>query len=413
MDTLPPRLDFLTRFVYTFSESDLHRSQVKDFFYSAAESPAIPMTQITVRLTAPRDRSYAVEIRPGLFASLPELLTRDARGGRIFIVTDTTVARLYATRIHRLLRKNNHDCLLLVVPPGEQSKSERTAYRLQSRLLRGGIRRDSLVVAIGGGVVGDLAGYVAATILRGVRFVQVPTTLLAQVDSSVGGKVGIDHPAGKNLIGAFHQPESVYCDPLVLRTLPTREFRNGLAEVIKIAAALDPDLFTTIEENAAKLSRTSTRILTQVIATSVGLKAAIVERDEREAGLRATLNLGHTIAHALEASAGYALRHGEAVAIGLAAEARIAREMSLLDGNDCERLVSTLKRAGLPTELPKNLHKRKFIEALALDKKGDAGGSKFVLLRSIGKCALGVSVPAEILSKTAGLGSILKRSLSR
>jgi 3-dehydroquinate synthase len=371
------------------------------------------MTQVTVRLAAPRDRSYAVEIRPGLFASLPELLMRDARGGRIFIITDTTVARLYATRIHRLLRKHDRDCLLLVVPPGEHSKSERTAYRLQSKLLRGGIRRDSLVVAIGGGVVGDLAGYVAATILRGVRFVQVPTTLLAQVDSSVGGKVGIDHPAGKNLIGAFYQPDSVYCDPLVLRTLPHREFRNGLAEVIKIAAALDPDFFTAIEGNAATLSRTNTRFLTELIATSVGLKAAIVESDEREAGLRATLNLGHTIAHALEASAGYALRHGEAVAIGLAAEARIAREMNLLDGNDCDRLVATVRKARLPTELPKNLHKRKFIGALALDKKGDAGGPKFVLLRSIGKCALGVSVPAEIIRKTTGIGSILKGARPR
>lgn len=371
------------------------------------------MTQIAVRLTTPRDRSYAVEIRPGLFSSLPELLTRDARGGRIFIVTDTTVARLYAGDVLRRLRGKSVAPLMLVVPPGEDSKSERTAYRLQTRLLREGIRRESLIAAIGGGVVGDLAGYVAATILRGVRFVQVPTTLLAQVDSSVGGKVGIDHPAGKNLIGAFHQPESVYCDPLVLRTLTPREFRNGLAEVIKIAAALDADFFATIEANAARLTRTNSRMLTTLIEKSVGLKAAIVESDERESGLRATLNLGHTVGHALEASAAYALRHGEGVAIGLAAEARMAREMNLLHGSDCDRLIATLRKAGLPTELPKNLRKRAFLKALALDKKGDGAGPRFVLLRSIGKSALGVTVPADIIRKTVGFGSIIKRARPR
>lgn len=370
------------------------------------------MTQITVRMPVSRDRSYTVEIRPGLFSSLPDHLHRDARGGRIFIITDATVARLYAAAIDRSLRSLQGDTLMLVVPPGERSKSERTAYGLQSRLLRAGIRRNSLIVAIGGGVVGDLAGYVAATILRGVRFVQVPTTLLAQVDSSVGGKVGIDHPAGKNLIGAFHQPESVYCDPLVLRSLPPREFRNGLAEVIKIAAALDAGFFAAIEENAGQLSRTSSRFLAEMIVKSVGLKAGVVERDEREAGFRATLNLGHTVAHALEASAAYALRHGEAVAIGLAAEARIARDMGLLAGGECERLVETLRRAGLPTELPKNLQKRRFNAALAMDKKGDAVGPKFVLLKGIGSSALGIAVPAEILRKTVGSGGIFKRSLS-
>lgn len=371
------------------------------------------MTRITVRLDAPRDRSYAVEIRPGLFSSLPDLLTGDARGGRIFIITDTTVARLYARALLRRLPESTATPLMLVVPPGERSKNERTAYRLQSRLLREGIRRDSLIVAIGGGVVGDLAGFVAATVLRGVRFVQVPTTLLAQVDSSVGGKVGIDHPAGKNLIGAFHQPRAVYCDPLVLRTLAPREFRNGLAEVIKIAAALDPDFFAAIEANAPRLSRTNSRMLTTLIATSVGLKAAVVESDEREAGLRATLNLGHTIGHALEASAAYALRHGEAVAIGLATEARIAEEMNLLRAHDRDRLITTLRKAGLPTELPGNLRKSAFIKALALDKKGDAAGPRFVLLRSIGRSALGVTVPAGIIRKTAGFGSIMKRSRPR
>ena len=364
------------------------------------------MTRIRVRLDAPRDRSYSVEIRPGLFSSLPEMLLKDAGEGRLFIVTDATVARLYARDIVRRLRDAGTAPKLLVVPSGERSKSERVAYRLQSRLLREGIRRDSLIVAFGGGVVGDLAGYVAATVLRGVRFVQVPTTLLAQVDSSVGGKVGIDHPSGKNLIGAFHQPVSVYCDPLVLRTLAPREFRNGLAEVIKIAAALDAGFFAYIEEHAGNISRSNTRILTTLIERSVALKASIVEQDERESGLRAALNLGHTIGHALEASGGFALKHGEGVAIGLAAEARMASAMHLLPDEECTRLIGTLRKTGLPTELPKKVRAGRFLASLALDKKGSWTGARFVFLRKIGTSALGIEVPEELIRKSIGLGSI-------
>jgi len=363
------------------------------------------MTQIRVQLDTPRDRSYTIDIRPGLLTALPGMLARQARRARLFVITDATVARLYGRAMFRELVRAGADVRFLVVPAGERSKNVAVAHGLQSRLLRGGVRRDSIVVALGGGVVGDLAGYVAATVLRGVRYVQIPTTLLAQVDSSVGGKVGVDHSAGKNLIGAFHQPTAVYIDPLVLRTLPRAEFRNGLAEVVKIAAALDREFFAFIERNVRKLVRTRVRLLTDLIAHAVGLKAAVVEEDEFESGLRKSLNVGHTIGHALEASTRYSLKHGEGVAIGMAAEARVAVALGVLPKDDANRLLRTMRAIGLPTSVPRRVKPAVFASSLALDKKSDAGGTTYVLLRSIGRCAIGVPVPDALIRRTLGIGS--------
>jgi 3-dehydroquinate synthase len=257
---------------------------------------------IKVRLADSADRSYSILIRQGLYKELPGLLEELVGKRRVFLISDTTVSRLYGDTLLRLIRRHRLDATLVSLPPGERSKNPENLLRLQSALLRGGVQRDSFVVAFGGGVIGDLAGFVAATVLRGIRFIQVPTTLLAQVDSSVGGKVGVDHPLGKNLLGAFHQPSAVYIDPALLQTLSDKEYRNGLAEVVKIAVALDRRFFEYLERNIEPINARDVHTLAFMIEKAVGLKAAVVEADEHETGLRKALNLGHTVGHALEAA---------------------------------------------------------------------------------------------------------------
>lgn len=350
---------------------------------------------IPVRLKQSYDRSYEVLVSAGLLARLPGIVARRWPGRKSFVITDTRVARLYGGDLQRKLAAAGVDISMLAFRQGEQSKNAGTAYHLQAHLLRNGVKRDSLIIALGGGVVGDLAGYVAATVLRGIGFIQVPTTLLAQVDSSVGGKVGIDHPVGKNLIGAFHQPLAVFIDPTVLSTLPDEEFRNGLAEIAKIAAALDAPLFRRIERIAPRLRKKDVRQLSWLIARAVGLKAAVVERDEFESGLRKVLNLGHTIGHAVEATSGYEIKHGAAVAIGMAAEAELAVRLGLMPEQDRNRLLKTLRALKLPTSMPHVHRQAPFFEALAADKKSRAGGLRFVLPSAIGSSALDVSVPPE------------------
>jgi len=363
------------------------------------------MPRIRVRLDASRDRSYTVEIRAGILAEVPQILSRAEGKRRMFVVTDANVARHYGRPLAEGLAAAGCKVTLLDVPAGERSKGAATVNGLYGKLFRGGVTRDSLVIALGGGVIGDLAGYLAATVLRGVRLIQIPTSLLAQVDSSVGGKVGIDHPAGKNLIGAFHQPSAVYIDPEVLGTLPDDEFTNGFAEVIKIAAALDAPFFAQIERNVPRIRKENTALNMRIVETAVALKASVVEKDERETGLRRVLNLGHTIGHALESATGFALKHGQAVAIGMAAEAQISRELGLLGQSDCRRLSAILESAGLPVAHSGVIKERAFMSAIALDKKADAAGPRFVLLRRIGECSPGVAVPADLVRKTMGFVS--------
>jgi 3-dehydroquinate synthase len=355
------------------------------------------MKNIRVRLTPSTRTSYAIQIKSGLLVSLPATLASAYRGRRIFIITDANVAAYYASRFHRRIVQEGAETVLLEVAPGELSKSHAVVHALHTKLLAYGVRRDSVVMAIGGGVVGDLAGYVAATILRGISYVHIPTTLLAQVDSSVGGKVGINHARGKNLIGAFHQPDGVFIDPDVLHTLPAVEFRNGLAEGVKIAAALDGGFFEYLERSSFALRKGNTRLLSQVIHTAVGLKAGVVSRDEREQGLRKVLNLGHTLGHAVESATGYAIPHGYAIAAGMAAEAKIAVDMGFLRSKEYRRLVTVLQTLRLPTRLPGSLNRKTFLGALNVDKKAEGGGTRFVLLKSIGESMIGVDVPQNLI----------------
>jgi 3-dehydroquinate synthase len=274
--------------------------------------------------------------------------------------------------------------------------------RLQSKLLDERVNRDSLVVALGGGVIGDLAGFVAATVLRGIQYVQVPTTLLAQVDSSVGGKVGVDHRLGKNMIGAFHQPSAVFIDPVLLRTLPDVEYRNGIAEIVKIAAGLDRSFFSFLERNVSLINVRDVRVVSILIARAVGLKAAVVARDEFEQGLRKVLNLGHTIGHALEAATGYSMKHGLGVSMGVATEAKLAVRLGMMKEQECVRLTTLLSNLGLPVRIPRGVNAKKFATALAHDKKSDSLGTTFVLPTRIGKCVIGARVPRSVLRDVMG-----------
>jgi len=305
--------------------------------------------------------------------------------GRCALVTDANVEKLYAAQVVAALEKSGFAPTVISVPPGEASKSLATLEVLYDRMTSAGLDRASAVFALGGGVVGDLAGFAAATFLRGVPVVQIPTTVVAQVDSALGGKTGVNHRHAKNLIGAFHQPRLIVADVTTLATLPDREFREGLAEVIKYGAIMDAPMIADLEHSLDSILARKPDLLEAVVARSLAHKAAVVAADEREAGLRKTLNFGHTIGHAIEASAGYGnYLHGEAVAIGMAAAARLSSAYAGLSADEASRLHRLLERAGLPTAMPPRWQSDEFLRALNLDKKRAAGSIEFVLLDRLG-----------------------------
>jgi 3-dehydroquinate synthase len=291
---------------------------------------------------------------------------------------------------------------LVEIPDGEEFKNSTTLNRVYDEFLEAGVDRGSFVVALGGGVVGDVAGYAAATWMRGIPFVQVPTTLLAQVDSSVGGKTGIDHPRGKNLIGAFYQPRLVLIDIDTLATLDQRQFRAGLAEVIKYGVAIDLPFFEFIETNSTEILTMDPDLLIEIIHRSCQLKAHVVELDEKEAGLRAVLNYGHTLGHAFESLSGYrGLVHGEAVAIGMALAARVSAAEGLCSREDVSRISALITRCGLPVENP-HYDRQQLLNAVATDKKSKGGSISFICNKGIGMSAMSHHTPEELL-KLSGL----------
>ncbi len=333
-----------------------------------------------------KPRPYTVHVGCGLLEQIGSLSLAAGLNGRVAVVTDTNVGSLYRERVVHALKPLDDAPLVIEVEPGERSKSFATLERIYDKLVEARFDRHSAIVALGGGVVGDLAGFAAATFLRGVALVQVPTSLLAQVDSALGGKTAINHPLGKNLIGAFYQPALIAADIAVLRSLPEREFREGLAEVIKYAAIMDVEMFEQLERDQAAILRRSEDILGHFVTLCLRHKATIVERDEREAGLRALLNFGHTVGHALEVASGFGgLLHGEAVAIGMVAEARLSKTLAGLDACAVARLERWLKGADLPTELLPGWKDQKFVDALALDKKRESGSVRLILLRELGQ----------------------------
>ena len=351
-------------------------------------------TTIDVGLGA---RHYPIRIGTGLLDDARAW--RDAlRGGHALVVSDGHVAPLYAQRLRDALAAASGApvrCETLVLPAGEAHKNLDAIARVLDALAKLGATRDACVLALGGGVVGDIAGFAAACWMRGIDFLQFPTTLLAMVDSSVGGKTGVDHPAGKNLIGAFHQPRAVVADLDTLATLPDRELRAGLAEVVKTACIGDADFFDWLEAHADALLDADTETLTHAIARCCRFKAGVVERDEREAGERALLNFGHTFGHAIETETGYdTLLHGEAVAIGMILAARLSAQLGMADDTDTGRLQALLERLGLPVSVPPNLAPDALLSHMQMDKKNRAGALRLILWRGIGHAEIADNVDA-------------------
>ncbi len=346
------------------------------------------ITEIEVGLG---ERRYPIRIGAGLLSDpvLWNAAIRGAiRGRHALIVTDEHVAPLYAAGVeHRLASTNpNLRTSTLVLPAGEANKTLESATRIFDALAELGATRDACIVALGGGVIGDIAGFAAACWMRGIDVIQVPTTLLAMVDSSVGGKTGVDHAAGKNLIGAFHQPRAVIADLLSLSTLSFRELFAGFAEVIKTACIGDAVFFAWLETHADTLMSQDIGALIHAIATCCRYKAGVAQRDERETGERALLNFGHTFGHALEVESGYGtLLHGEAVAIGMVLASRLSVQLGIASAHDTDRLRALLQRFGLPTDVPAGIDPDALLAHMRLDKKNRAGALRLILWRGIGR----------------------------
>ena len=328
------------------------------------------------------ERSYPIHVGNGLLQELSGLL-KSIVGKQAFVVSNATVRGLYGRYLTEAL---GDTCEFFEMPDGESHKNLHTYGEAMDALMRGRHNRTTCVIALGGGVVGDLAGFVAATFQRGVDFVQIPTTLLAQVDSSVGGKTAVNHALGKNMIGAFYQPRAVIIDTTVLNSLPLREYRAGLAEVIKYGVIADRDFFTWLEDHTEQINKKSHAELTAAIVRSCRIKAEVVSEDEREAGRRAILNYGHTFGHAIENLSGYGkLLHGEAVAVGMLMAARFSERLNLLAQGTSGRLRNLIEAFELPTGLVQPIPCDDFLDAMGMDKKVVAGRMRFVLAHDIGR----------------------------
>ena len=357
------------------------------------------MSSLQIVPVALESRSYDILIGHGLLRQAGEHIIAAAGRRRIVLVSDETVASLHMPALEASLRSSGLDFHVLTVPPGETAKDLHGFAALLERILSLGIDRRTMIVALGGGVIGDLAGFAAATLLRGLEFIQIPTTLLAQIDSAVGGKTGVNARAGKNLVGAFHQPRLVLTDLATLGTLPDRELRAGYAEMVKYGLLGDRGFFEWLEENGSRVLALEAKPLTGAIARCCAMKAEIVGEDEREAGRRALLNLGHTFGHALEAETGYGrrLNHGEGVAIGMAMAGRLSVDLGLLSDSERQRIDAHLTEAGLPIdarqlELEDGAVER-VLTAMRADKKTTDGNLNFIVLRGLGNAELAKSIP--------------------
>jgi len=342
---------------------------------------------VTVRVATAEQRttSYDILIGRGLLADLPDLAQAACPAPRYAVITDSHVATLYGEKLVARCRDATLQVELLEFPAGEWNKTRETWARLSDRMLAAQLGRDSAVVALGGGVVGDVAGFVAATYLRGVPYIQAPTTLLAMIDSSIGGKTGVDVPAGKNLLGAFHQPRLVVADLDLLGTLPAPQLAAGIAEAVKHGAIADADYFAFLEREHDAVTTKQPDALERLVRRSVEIKAGVVAADERETGRRAILNFGHTVAHAVESTAKFAVLHGEAVAIGMAYEARLAERLGIAAAGTADRIRRLLERYDLPLELPESATPDDLLATMQLDKKARAGTVRFALPEVVGR----------------------------
>lgn len=348
------------------------------------------------------ERSYSIFVGTDILDQIGEKLKPLQLGSRVAVVTNSLVLPLYGERVRDALERSGYRVTVIEIPDGEVYKSLASAEKLYDELIRFELDRTSTVLALGGGVIGDLAGFVAATYMRGIHFVNVPTTLLAHVDSAIGGKTGVDHSRGKNLIGAFYQPRLVLCDLKVLQTLPEREMLAGMAEVVKYGVILDADFFSFVESRIPAILQHDSQSMMEVVCRSCAAKVSIVEEDERESGRRAILNFGHTLGHAIESLTGYTQYiHGEAVSMGMVAAARISLAMGLCEDELVVRLERLLKAIGLPTAVPE-VNPEDVIQALSHDKKVKDGRVRFVLPDRIGNVVIRDDVDPQIIRGTFG-----------
>ncbi|HHU92868.1 MAG TPA: 3-dehydroquinate synthase [Halanaerobiaceae bacterium] len=345
-------------------------------------------------------RDYEIIIGAGLLNRLDKYIGQLYQGKKIFLVTDENVMKFYGEQVKEVLSSAGYEITLYVLPAGEEAKSSPYLKKGYDYLLENNFNRDNLILALGGGVVGDLAGFLAATFMRGIPFVQIPTTLLAQVDSSVGGKTAINHPRGKNLIGAFYQPKMVLIDPGFLQTLPVRELRTGLAEVLKYGFIVDRDLLDFMAGHREEILNLETAALTRIIQTSCRIKAAIVREDEKEKGMRALLNFGHTIGHALEAVTEYKkYTHGEAVAIGMVAAGELSRSVENLEKAEVDYLKELIRAYGLPLSCQYGEGLKEVYERLFYDKKVQKNKLRWILLKELGAAYIDEGVDNKIVKE--------------
>jgi 3-dehydroquinate synthase len=401
IETGRPNVQYLVQTIVAYLENLPEKP--KGVALPDADSQPMKETSPTVRepITLRVDlgeRSYPITIGQSLLAN-PKLIAEAVSGERAAIVTNTVVGPLYLDVVSQSLRAAGKRVTEIVLPDGEEEKTWENLQRIYDGLLREQCDRKTTVIALGGGVVGDMAGFAAATYMRGVPFVQVPTTLLAQVDSSVGGKTGINHPLGKNMIGAFYQPRAVIADTATLATLPLRELSAGLAEVIKHGAIIDAPFFDWIESNIGRLMARDPDALAYAIRRSCEIKADVVRQDERESGLRAILNFGHTFGHAIESGMGYGLwLHGEAVGCGMVMAADLSHRLGHIDAAARARVSALVQAAGLPHIAP-DLGAARWLELMQVDKKNEGGQIRFILLRPLG-APLIATVPQDALLAT-------------
>jgi 3-dehydroquinate synthase len=358
------------------------------------------MREIRVELG---ERSYRIAIGSGILPDLGKSLKEFGFTRKTALISNPTVFGLYGRRAAESLKDAGFEVSVIVVPDGEEYKSLSSVQQIYGEMLTAALDRRSVLIALGGGVIGDMAGFAASTYMRGIDFVQVPTTLLAQVDSSVGGKTGVNHPMGKNMIGTFWQPRLVWIDIDTLRSLPRREFLSGLAEVIKYGVIWDEGFFRFLEEGRDKVLNLDNDILSRVVQSSCEIKAKVVAKDERESGLRAILNYGHTLGHAIETATGYKkYLHGEAVAIGMYEEAGLSKELGLLDAGQLARIKSLIEAFDLPAALPQDIDQQVFLQSMKLDKKTVQGDITFILPEKIGKVRIHKGLSLKEIEKVFG-----------
>lgn len=354
------------------------------------------MSVLTVNLG---ERSYDIVVEPGALNSVGSFAARFAQSKDVCVIADERAGALYGEALLASFERAGLRPVQMSLPRGERSKSIGVVRKLLRSMARAGIGRDGMVVALGGGVAGDTAGFVASVYMRGVDFVQVPTTLLAQVDSSVGGKVAVNLPEGKNLVGAFHQPRCVVCDPRTLVSLPRREIRCGLAEALKHGFVRDAAYLERTEASLRQALGGDEYVLADIVSGSCAIKASIVAADERESGLRAILNFGHTLGHAVEAVGGYRrFRHGEAIAVGMVGAARLSVELGFCDESVATRVRTSLEAAGLPTSA-RGLDRAAVLAAMKSDKKARSGALRFVVLSGVGSATVTSDVPRKLLQR--------------